>query len=470
VEAARESIAAATEAGDAKGRAHALITMAGVGPARGVGDTAEALEMIAQARAAAEQADYRPQLQVAITESHVLEGIGEHEQAAAVARQAMALARARGLTRTNGSLLANNLAEPLVSLGRWDEAAEVTEHALELAPPPTVRSALLAVAAEVVLCRGQVAAAQDYVALAEPLMLGFLHEAQFALPVARMQAEVRLAQARPADALQAVAAVLERFDLRLILRYGWPLLATGVRACAQAALAAVAGRDQDLSARAAALRTTLGVLAEKMDAIGPVQEAWRLTVSAESAPADQAVSAWDDAVAAWDRVDQPYQRAAALLRAAEAALAAGDREAGEVRLLAAAQLADRLGARPLSEEIRLLARRARIVLATGAARPAAMGARRTGQPGADTGTRGSSGAAPDAASDRLGLTDREFEVLRLVAAGQSNREIAAQLFISAKTASVHVSNILAKLGVSSRVEAAATAYRLHLFDALQASS
>ena len=66
--------------------------------------------------------------------------------------------------------------------------------------------------------------------------------------------------------------------------------------------------------------------------------------------------------------------------------------------------------------------------------------------------------------DRLGLTAREFEVLRLVAAGRSHREIAGELFISAKTASVHVSNILAKLGVTSRGEAAAAAHRLRLLD------
>ena len=64
----------------------------------------------------------------------------------------------------------------------------------------------------------------------------------------------------------------------------------------------------------------------------------------------------------------------------------------------------------------------------------------------------------------FGLTARELEVLRLVAAGRSNQQIAGELFISPKTASVHVSNILGKLGVTSRVEAAATAHRLHLLD------
>ena len=72
------------------------------------------------------------------------------------------------------------------------------------------------------------------------------------------------------------------------------------------------------------------------------------------------------------------------------------------------------------------------------------------------------GAAP-AAEDplaRFGLTDREREILVLLAAGRSNPQIAGALFISPKTASVHVSNILAKLGVDSRVEAAAVAHRL----------
>ena len=71
-------------------------------------------------------------------------------------------------------------------------------------------------------------------------------------------------------------------------------------------------------------------------------------------------------------------------------------------------------------------------------------------------------AAEGTVSPLAGLTPREIEVLQLVAAGNSNSEIGSALFISTKTASVHVSNILAKLGVSGRGEAAALAYRLGL--------
>jgi DNA-binding NarL/FixJ family response regulator len=95
----------------------------------------------------------------------------------------------------------------------------------------------------------------------------------------------------------------------------------------------------------------------------------------------------------------------------------------------------RLGAEPLRAEVEALARRARLDLGQAVAPPA------------DT---------------AAGLTPRELEVLRLVAAGRSNSQIAGELFISPKTASVHVSNILAKLGVHTRVEAAATAHRLGL--------
>ena len=170
-------------------------------------------------------------------------------------------------------------------------------------------------------------------------------------------------------------------------------------------------------------------------------------------------AAWDEAAAAWAAVRQPYQEAEALAGAARAALAAGDRDEAATRLRRAATLAAGLRAGPLSEEISRLSR--------GVLR--AVGDRAASGTGGTTGAvPGSPGDAPGAAP--LGLTARELEVLELVAAGRSNREIAAELFISAKTASVHVSNILAKLGVGSRGEAAATAYRLGLFDPAPASS
>jgi DNA-binding NarL/FixJ family response regulator len=116
------------------------------------------------------------------------------------------------------------------------------------------------------------------------------------------------------------------------------------------------------------------------------------------------------------------------------------------RLCRAARLAEGLGARTLSSQVTALAQRAGISLDEGTATRA-------------NGTDGTHrGAVP------LGLTGREYEVLRLIAAGRSNREIAATLFISPKTASVHVSNILGKLGAGSRTEAAAKAHALRLFD------
>ncbi|MCL2586549.1 MAG: response regulator transcription factor [Streptosporangiales bacterium] len=75
------------------------------------------------------------------------------------------------------------------------------------------------------------------------------------------------------------------------------------------------------------------------------------------------------------------------------------------------------------------------------------------------GSQGASGSGPGHASPLSALTEREREVLALLAQGKSNREIGAELFITSKTASVHVSNILAKLGAASRTEAAAIAHR-----------
>jgi DNA-binding CsgD family transcriptional regulator len=102
---------------------------------------------------------------------------------------------------------------------------------------------------------------------------------------------------------------------------------------------------------------------------------------------------------------------------------------------------------------RTLARQARIVLEEAGTEGEGVGAVAGAAPAADS---------ADVGLARYGLTEREVEVLRLVADGRSNQQIGDALFISRKTASVHVSNILGKLGVGSRIEAAAVAHRLGL--------
>jgi DNA-binding NarL/FixJ family response regulator len=153
---------------------------------------------------------------------------------------------------------------------------------------------------------------------------------------------------------------------------------------------------------------------------------------------------WDEPVAAWEKAGNPYQLAHALIGAAEAAAVGGDRPAAAAQVRRAVEIADRLGARRLRGQAESPARRGRLALAGDPAAPAA-------GPG-------------EQARHQYGLTARELEVLRLVVIGRSNRDIAAELFISAKTASVHVSNIMSKLGVASRVESAALAYQLGLSD------
>jgi DNA-binding NarL/FixJ family response regulator len=129
-----------------------------------------------------------------------------------------------------------------------------------------------------------------------------------------------------------------------------------------------------------------------------------------------------------------YEEARCRWRMAEALLPEGDREQAATQARAAHEIAERLGAAPLLAALEALGRRGRLDL----------------------------GVQPPPSPDGASLTPRELEVLRLVAAGRSNGQIAEVLFISRKTASVHVSNILAKLGVHTRTEAAAAAHRMGL--------
>jgi len=161
---------------------------------------------------------------------------------------------------------------------------------------------------------------------------------------------------------------------------------------------------------------------------GPEGQAWLARAEAEWARAVSGpdVAAWARAVAAFDFGDT-YEHARCQLRYAEALLAADRREEAAVQAGAAREAALRLGATLLLEQTDTLIRRGRLS------------------------TTPANSSSP--------LTAREQDVLRLLALGRSNRQIGEELFISGKTASVHVSNILAKLGAASRTEAVAVAYR-----------
>lgn len=188
--------------------------------------------------------------------------------------------------------------------------------------------------------------------------------------------------------------------------------------------------------------------------LGPEGRAWLVRAAAENARLHAAVGhatgaergestsgeLWREAAATWqDTVNAfdfgyRYEVARSRYRWAEALLGAGEREAAEVEAAEALSEAEDMGAKPLADAVRALARRARLDL-----------------PGVRRATAST-------------LTEREEEVLGLVAQGLSNRQIGERLFISTKTVSVHVSNLLAKLGASGRAEAVSLAHQRGLLE------
>jgi hypothetical protein len=233
------------------------------------------------------------------------------------------------------------------------------------------RIGLWRLAGDIALARGDVAAAAEYVASIRAVLDDTRYQARYHLPLARLETGLSLARGRPAEAWSVVQDALDRFDVLRSPRYTWPLLVAGARACA-----AITVRDKTLLAGAVALRDRLRAAAGKLTADGLAQQAHQLTFIAEAARATMAMAAepgelpppadmraaWDEAARAWGAASEPYPLAAVLLRSAETALGAGDRDGGSTRLRRAAELAQRTGARPLSDDIALLARRARIPL------------------------------------------------------------------------------------------------------------
>jgi DNA-binding CsgD family transcriptional regulator len=351
--------------------------------------------------------------------------LGRYDEAVVTGEEGVALAEQTGLGRTAGAFLRGNKAEALLRSGRLDEA-------LKCAAPRTEADGVFAgtltqYRAEVHVAAGRHREAELELKNARRQLRATVAP-QFALPIAGTEAEI----ARLAGDLGRAAEVVERAlateTTSTVERYRWPLVWLGMRI--EADRPGVAGDY----ARAAGLSE----LALRLVPRSASDYGYRALAAAEYARvrgADE-VAAWEQAVPASRAMNQPYPLAYALLRHGEALVAAGDTETAAVAVGRGLELARQMGAAPLIELARDIARGGRLSIVEDA----------------------SDGVgSPD--NGDLGLTARELEVLRLVAEGRSNGQIAEELFISRKTASVHVSNILAKLGVTTRVQAAAVAHR-----------
>jgi len=430
-QAGEEMLDLARQLGDEECCAEALLELAHLGIHEGRDTVAAMQQALETARQiGSERLEMRAYTRI----THALEGRGDHERAIQAGREGLARARQLGLARYAALPFAQNLAESLTSAGRWDEALQVVEETLSLDPAPAGRAFPLVLRGQIAIARGERETAVQTMRQLRSQPPGAQAISQLGLPMACLMTIFRLDQGDHAAALAGLRPALTRHH-GADPRYLWPLLATGMRACADVGPAHLPP-EADSPAQ---LRPALEQAAAGLARDGRVEQAHAAVFAAEASRAaghpDQA--AWDDAAAAWESLGQPYPLAYALLRGAGAAATAGHRDAAATRLQRAGELAGQLCAGPLLQQITRLARRARIEI--------------TGDSQATT-------AIP------FGLTGRELEVLRLLSAGRGNREIAAELYISPKTASVHVSNILSKLRVASRGEAAATANRLHIFD------
>jgi DNA-binding CsgD family transcriptional regulator/tetratricopeptide (TPR) repeat protein len=362
--------------------------------------------------------------------SDVLTMLGRFRDGADVALEGRDHTARLGIERGLGAVLAANASEALFALGEWDDAAAVAERALARGVE-VQRYAVLDALAAVEIARGDLDSAAARLAEAAGPAGG---DSRSALLHAALVAELELMRGDPAAARERVDwalgeaaapdAALRRAELcTLALR-------------ADADRATLDRRAREPRDYADAVLADARTAAAAAASVTPLAAGWRALAEAEYTrlAGRPAPDAWTAAATTWDRLDVPYRAAYCRRRQAEALVAAGgSRLAAAVPAREAHAVTVRLGAAPLRRELELLAERARLDLAPP--------------------------AAPAAAGDDLGLTPREREVLDLIARGLTNREIAGELVISTKTAAIHVSHILRKLDVPTRVEAAAIAQR-----------
>ena len=415
----------------------------------GVGDWMGAERVLREAKRIAEEvSDYDGIWRAYTNLSECLDEQGRLEEAAALALEGAGKAEGLGM-RTYAQFLQGEASWRLTRLGRLDETEAIVERVLAEGPKGVAAVVLNDNAAHLAMRRGRLDVAAEHFQRAREL-LGGTSDSMWIGNQAAGQAETALWGADPERAWQIATGALDFVPDDQYAHYTARLHATALRAAADRAQRAVALDDEDGVARARddaqAIFASLGALLapERWHDGAPVPEpaAFQALSVAELGRVDghPDADAWDAAAQRFAALKEPFELGYARWRQAEALIVAGgDRAGAGDALREAADIAARLRAPLLATEVEGLARRARVAL----------------EPAPDA-----TDEAPGV--DRLGLTDRELTVLGLVAEGHTNREIGETLFISEKTASVHVSRILAKLGVRSRVEAATAAHRLGL--------
>jgi DNA-binding CsgD family transcriptional regulator/tetratricopeptide (TPR) repeat protein len=362
----------------------------------------------------------RTLLRFYVNYSDALNHVGRFEDAASEAMSGVEVASELGLERSLGAMLAGNAAEPLLALGQWARASAMIERALELDPPAHHHAHLRLLQAWLYVWRGQLDEADAVLIEFRPLITDRQLSPQYNSQAIRTDAEHALAVGDHQRAWSDVTVFFDHWELYETTQC-YPLLA------AAGAAARVLDQREGTGERLALVRDLLDHRAMHVH----IRPFWEPVIIAEL---DDTAEAWRSALHQLTTQAGPaHLRPYAGLRLAQHLVAARERVEAKQVLITASEDAIALGSTLLTDRIAALSQRA-----------------------------GFGVAQPAEESPVAGLTPRELEVLQLVAAGRSNGEIATALFISTKTASVHVSNILAKLGVSGRGEAAAVAHRVGL--------
>ncbi len=426
----------------------------------------------------------------------ILDLEGRREEAVQVADEGIAAAEAAGLEAVHGNRLRGGAVDSLFPLGRWREARELSSRALAWAPAGIafVHAAVGFITVETELSAGPEASRMLGRLLVE---LELISDTQFAVPTYQAAASLALWRGDPVDARRVADAAWDRVrtteDWALASRTAGTVLAV-------AGDVAEAARDRrDLATLAEIRARAEAVLDEALrivDASGVAADSFaRREVDAELATARAHLlrvvgrddpAAWSAVAERWVALRRPYDIARARRRQAAAILAAGTadgdrrerREEAREPLLEAARIAASLPALPLLRVVADLAGRARITLPPAAQEILATAAAQDLEPAPRIGSADvrpvrsawGASAAERRTAETFGLSVRERGVLAEIVAGRTNREIGERLYISEKTVGVHVGNILAKLGVSGRVEAATVALRLGLVDDLAADA